>query len=374
MRSTHAIGAALAALLIAAPFFAFAAPDIVFFYSPTCPHCTLEEAFLKELEKRDDALVIARYSVDEPATIPLLKGLLREHDAERYFGVVPLTFVGESFFVGFDSAKGIGAQIEAALQTPATTATSSIPFADIVPKGASLSILAVVLGFLDGFNVCSLGAVVLILGLALAVRRRAKIAVLGASFIIVTALLYGVLILVWYQVFQFLAPALKLLNFAVGALALGGGILFLRQFARYRKYGPTCGFGGRGIVHRFAGKVERAFSAEGESPSGKRGTLALAGIVAAFAAVVTIVEFPCSAAVPLAYAGILSSASLPVGAIIAHIALFVFFYLLDELVVFAVAVWKMNVWMASPKFTVWAALVEGIVLVSIGIYYLLGVI
>ena len=117
MRSTHAIGAALAALLIAAPFFVFAAPDIVFFYSPTCPHCTLEEAFLKELEKRDDALVIARYSVDEPATIPLLKDLLREHDAERYFGVVPLTFVGESFFVGFDSAKGIGVQIEAALQT-----------------------------------------------------------------------------------------------------------------------------------------------------------------------------------------------------------------------------------------------------------------
>lgn len=89
-----------------------------------------------------------------------------------------------------------------------------------------------------------------------------------------------------------------------------------------------------------------------------------------FPAIITLVEFPCFAAVPAAFAGILADVDIPGTYHFGLILLFLLFYLLDELLVFGVAVYRMNVWISSPKFTKSITLIERLILIGLSIYYL----
>lgn len=353
--------------------------EIYFFYSPTCAHCAKEEKFLDRLEETYPQLDIKRLIAYEPANQKILTQWLKKHNAQRYLGVVPLTFVGEDFFVGFDSDQGIGAAIEKSVEEQLKEDVREevkredqlvqLPLVgQINAANYSLSALSVVLGFLDGFNICSLSALVFILGLVLVLRSRGKILLFGGTFVLTTAIVYGLLIILWYKLFSYLAPYVRVLELLVGSLALLGGLVFFRQFLRYKKYGPSCDFAsGEGVLSKLFARIKKVF----QHPSNMA---VLAGSVFAFAAAIAVVEFPCSAAVPLVFAGILSRANLPGLAYFFYIAIFVAFYMLDELIVFLVAVFKLDVWLTSAAFTIWFTLLEAIILTGLGIYYLFGLV
>jgi glutaredoxin len=368
--------AALAALVLvfAVPVLAADAPDVLLFYSETCPHCARERAFLDSLHEEFPEVVIERHSLREPEAQELLVSMLAAADGERYLGVVPITFVGAQFFVGFDDASGVGADIRAALQwsmtdglQPPTSARSFVlPLIGQVNAAEhSLPALAVLLGLLDGFNICSLGALVLILGIVLALQDRRRILLFGGAFLATTALVYGTLIVLWFRAFGLLARFSGALEVLVSVLALGGGAFFLREWYRMHRFGPTCGFTGNRLVAWVTARVQWRLE----------GVIRFAPAVAAillFAAVITIVEFPCSAAVPVVFAGILADAGISAGVQAALIALFVLCYLMDELIVFGIAVSRMRLLLTSPGVVVWATLGEAILLFVIGLWYLRG--
>ncbi|HXK36948.1 MAG TPA: hypothetical protein VJ553_05185 [Candidatus Paceibacterota bacterium] len=342
-------------------------PDILFFYSESCPHCRAEQDFLDDLEDRYPNADIERYPIHETASQELLVQLLSEYGETRYLGVVPITIIGDQVIVGFDNAQGIGAIIEAAIMDDTPPADASPPSPPIIGgldlSRYSLPVVAVILGLLDGFNVCSLGALALILGLVLVLRDRRRILLLGGSFILTTAVLYGVLIVLWYRAFAWFSGFTGALEFLIGAVALTGGIYFLYQYRRFRRCGPTCEFSGGRVVRRATSLVQNMLA-------GKASLVSAAAAVLLFAAVITIVEFPCSAAVPVVFAGMLADSGMSTLAQLGLIGLFVLFYLLDELIVFGIAVSRMRLWLSSPNVTVWALLVEGLLLAGLGVWYL----
>ncbi len=352
--------------------------DLYLFYSETCPHCQAELTFLESIEEKYPRLDIHRYSIRNQSKYELLRSLAKEHDAEQYLGSVPLTFVGDDFFAGFDSAEGVGKEMEKSIQRQLEGGVSEQPsgvngttsgqvldlpvIGSISTSDYSLPVLAVVLGALDGFNVCSLGALALILGLVIALRSRRKILLYGGSFLATTAVVYGLLIVLWYQLFEQLSAYMGVMQALIAAAALAGAGYFLWQFRRFRLYGPTCGFSGGRLVTRITNNIQAGFH-------NSASVFALAGSIALFAAVITIVEFPCSAAVPVVFAGILAEAQLPALGYILYIALFVLFYLIDELIVFGIAVWRMSVWLSSPRLVIWITLAEALILAALGLYY-----
>jgi len=348
--------------------------EVNFFYSVTCPHCKAEQEFLDIIENKYPQIMVNRYEVSDETHYNLLFKLAEEHDAERYLGIVPLTFIGEGFFVGFDNAEGMGAQIESSILRQMKPANQenpekpqnnlTLPFiGEINPENYSLPVLAVTLGTLDGFNVCSLGALVLILGLALALQSRRKILIFGGIFIATTAIIYGILIFLWYQLFSILAAYTRGMEILIGLLALVGGVYFLKEFNRFRKQGPTCELSASKLITRLSKKVESVFGGTGS-------LLAISASIITFAAVITIVEFPCSAAIPVIFAGIMANAKLPSLIYFLYITLFLIFYMLDEIIVFLIAVFTMKLWFSSPKITTWIVLIEGLLLLSLGLYYL----
>lgn len=351
--------------------------EINFFYSEVCPHCAAEEKFLDTIEEKYPEVKINRYLSTDSEARKILVDLIKKHNAEMYMGLVPLTFVGEDFIIGFDNEQSIGKRIEDSIQRQLFSKNPieekekeekiSLPIVGKIDLTKySLPVQAVVLGFFDGFNVCSLGALILILGLVLVLRSRTKILLFGGIFILTTVVIYGLLIVIWYQIFYFLAPVLKIMNIFVGVLGVLGGIYFLKQFIKYKKYGPTCDMDiGTGVVGKFSKKLQNSFKESG-------GIWAILISILVFAAVITIVEFPCSAVIPVFFASALAQAQLPVLTYLLYIAIFVFFYMLDEIIIFLIAVFTMTIKIASSKAMIWITLIEAIVLFGLGFYYLFG--
>jgi len=170
----------------------------------------------------------------------------------------------------------------------------------------------------------------------------------------------------WFQLFTILAPYLKIMQILIGLLGIGGGVYFFKEFLKFKKYGPTCEIQkSNGLMARFTEKMKKRLDKES-------GALLLVLTILLFAAIITIVEFPCSAAVPVIFAGILSQAGLPGWQYLSYIALFILFYMLDEIIIFLIAFFTLNLKITSNKFTTWIALVEAIVLFALGLYYLFG--
>jgi glutaredoxin len=372
--------AAFLFLFLAAPAFIFAQEpvkvEINFFYSPTCPHCAKEEKFLDDLQTRYPDITITRYSVNESKNIDLLKQYYKDYDVpQEYQGMVPATFTNSKYFVGYsdDIAKKIEECIKECQMGSSSKINTSIIdlegnismplLGKINVKKYSLPLLTVILGILDGFNVCSLGALVLILGLVLAMRSRFKTLLFGGIFILTTAVIYGILISVWYKIFSLLTPYMMIMEILIGLLGVGGGIYFLKQYLKFRKYGPTCEVDtGKGMITKFSEK----FHSVKDSAS----VILLLGMVFIFAGVITIIEFPCSAVIPVAYAGILAQSNLSTVVYLLYISLYLFFYMFDEIVVFLIAFFTMKVWLSSTKVTTWITLTEALILFILGVYYL----
>ncbi len=348
---------------------------IKFFYSKTCPHCAQERIFLEnEIADEYPQIEIEKLLVSE--NINLLKSFYQEYEVPKSEqGMVPILFIEEEYFLGFSEEMGedIKEYIESKIKGEEPYAPkekdsrASLPFLGKVDASKySLPALSVILGFFDGFNVCSLGALVLILGLVLALREKKKILLYGGIFIGTTALVYGLLIVLWHQVFTALASYLRSMEIIIGVLGICGGFYFLKEFIRFRKYGPTCQTQGQGVVSKITLKIKKTLQ---ESDN----IIVILGSLLIFAAAITIVEFPCSAAIPVFFAGILAEAQLPATLYLLYIAIFVLFYMLDEIIVFLIAFFTMTIKMASPKFVTWITLLEAMILFGLGFYYLFGV-
>lgn len=348
--------------------------EVNFFYSETCLHCAAEQKFLDTIEQKYPQVQINRHSISLAQCQGELIDLCKKHNIEQYIGLVPLTFVGEEFFLGFDNPEDMGQKIEASIQNQLEGLEkpnqnqekinlSIIGEIDI--SKYSLPVLAVILGILDGFNICSLGALVLILGLVLALKSRKKILVFGGIFILTTAVVYGVLIFLWHQLFSLFAPYQKIMAILIAVIGIGGGIYFLKEFIKFKKQGPACDVVGSNIVSKLSSKLQKKLTGTG-------GILAIVTSILIFAAVITIVEFPCSAAVPVVFAGVLAKAQLPAILYLFYITIFILLYMFDEILIFLIALFTLKLWLASPKFVTWITLVEAIILFALGFYYLIG--
>ncbi len=383
--------------------------EINFFYSQTCPHCADQKEFHKVLLQKYPDLIINSYDIADSKTAPILKKFAKEYNAEKYIGLVPLTFIGESFILGFNTIETTGVDIELALVKSSPGLLSQAEFCDEVQtelcstelleekiaqfengienrkidssnytilnqssklslfglqaEELSLPVLSILLGFFDGFNVCSLGALMLILSLVLVFKDRKKVFLFGGIFLAITGITYAALIFIWFSLFQFLTPFVSLLEIIIGLIGLIGGFIFLKQYFRFKKYGPTCEMSDSKFINDAVKKLQNAFQ-------NQKNIWILILSVIAFAFVVTLIEFPCSAVIPVAFAAILTDVGVGLGAKIFYLILFMIFYLLDELIIFLIGVFTLRIWMGGQKMTVRLTLIQALVFLAIGGFYI----
>ena len=345
--------------------------EVHFFYLPSCPHCEDQEPFNERLASTYPSIQLIYHDATESQEAALLSQMFADFGAEDEKVEFPMTSFGGLIFVGWDSAETTGVDIEEALQQclagdcpepesqqPKDTVTLPI-IGEINPSTYSLHSLAITLGVVDGFNPCAMWVLAYLISLIAILKDRRKIWLIVGSFVFASGVLYFLFMTAWLNAFL-LIGYLRPVTIGVGLVALGGGIINIREFIK-TKGAIVCEVGGEGTKKKTMSRMERIVS----SPL----TLATVGGIIALAFVVNSIEFVCSAAIPAVFTHVLSLKTLTTFQYYRYIALYVFFFMLDDLIIFGSAALAINSrW--GERYARYCRPIGGTLLVVLGVFLL----
>lgn len=334
--------------------------ELVLFHLESCPHCASERAFLADLQERYPDLVVRAYEVSsDPASRSLFVEMARDHGIEPRG--VPTTFLGERVWVGFEDsiAREIEATVAALLagEEPVEeeSSTVDVPFVGEVDVGdKSLLAATLLIGFVDGVNPCSLWVLSLLLALVLHSGSRARVFAVGGMFLAITSLLYGLYMLGIVSVLDYV-DQLAWIRAIIAAIAITFGVFHLKEYYAPGR-GPSLTISDSrkpGLYRRMRGLADPEKSA----PAVLAGTALLA-------AGVSLVETPCTAGLPVLWSQLVADVSWAGRGLLFLVYLAVF--LVDELVVFTLAVVTMRAAKLQEHHGRFLQLLSGTVLVVLG--------
>lgn len=339
--------------------------ELTIFYGEGCPYCAAELEFLDELQDRTPQLRVSAYEVwNDDANRRLFIDMTAERGAEAQ--AVPTTIIGDEVWVGFD--ERIAAAIEdavAARSGPASTptpgpasdpATVRVPLIGPVSVGdRSLVLATVVIGFVDGVNPCSLWVLTILLALVLHGRSRKRVVLVGATFLGVTAAMYGLYIVSFYSALS-IAGSMAWIQRAVAVVVGTLGALQLAEALEVRG-APSLGISEERRPELY--RKMRSLSVADRSV----GALILA--TTGLAVGVSLMETPCTAGLPMLWTGMVADHELPWMSMATLFALYLLVFLLDELLVFGAAVVTMRAFKLQERHGRGLKLVSGVVMLSL---------
>ncbi len=357
-----------------------------------CVHCQAEKAFLNDLlEERSDITVIFR-DINIQEHNEVWQQLAEVQNIPK---VTPITIIGSTVIQGFDKPETTGqrflaiierskgktqltadeiikaggtAEIESVEDATCDDGTGcvidgeyepwfiSIPFAGSVDvKQYSLPVLSILLGFIDGFNPCAMWVLVTFLIVLAQVGDRRKMWQIAGLFILAEAIMYYLILNVWFTAWDFVGLD-NIITPLVGVIAIGGGIFFLYE---YKTSDGTC---------KVTNMKQRAkISARIKEFVAKPMNLAVAGGIIALALSVNVIEFACSIGIPQAFTKIVELNNLGFWQTQWYMFLYILFYMVDDFIVFAIALYSFEKIGATSKYSRWSNLIGGILMILLGL-------
>lgn len=218
-----------------------------------------------------------------------------------------------------------------------------------------MPVLTALIALLDGFNPCAMWALLFIITLLVGMKDRRKMWLYGTTFIVTSAVVYFIFMAAWLNLFMFIGHV-SWMRTIIGLLAIAAGGYYLYDWYQKKTGCKVTGKEGR---KEFFVKLR-------EIVKERNIWLGLGGIIL-LAAAVNVVELACSAGLPVLYTGILSSAGLETWQYYAYMLLYVLFFMLDDLVVFFIAMTTLKVVGIESKYPRAMRLVGGIVMCVLGL-------
>lgn len=365
---------------------------VYFFHGDGCPHCAEEEKVLSKIENKYSNLSIVRYEVWNNKDNAILMG--KVGDAMDVDGSgVPLTVIGSSAFSGYsDSTYGTVLRAinyyqddsnsytdfvskikngtykekivdEFSREDAKTDSSSTIKlplFGKVNMKNVSLPTAAFIIGFIDGFNPCAMWVLLFLISMLLGMKNRKRMWILGISFLLVSAIFYMSIMLSW---FNLVYSALLSVWFrrVIALVALIGAFINIKNFVKSSDSGCH-------VVD--SKKRKKIFQRIKKFTSEKSFILALVGVMA-LAISVNVVELACSAGFPLIFTQLLALNQVSSIEAFYYTLIYIFFFLIDDIVVFVIAMATTKVVTASTKYNKYSHLVSGILMFIIGILLIL---
>ena len=364
--------------------------NIYLFHSNTCPHCKEEIKVLEELQKEYSNIKIYKYEISSRDNINLLDEIASIYDIN--IKGVPFTVIGDKYFIGFshDNSKAtfiaaidyfsdngykdrVGEHI-GNIPLPSyevkeekqdiddyteerTSYKISILGHQIELKNLTLPVIAAIIGLVDGFNPCAMWVLLFLISVLIGMNDKKRMWIIGISFLLTSAIVYLLFMLAWLNAATLLLT-INWFRLIIGLIAIAGAIINLRSYIRHRK-DNGCDVIDDQKRSKIFGKIKK-FTHE------KKLFLAIIGAMA-LAISVNIIELACSAGLPVMFIEILSMNNLNIIEYIIYIALYMLFFLLDDLVVFFIAMRTMELTGISTKYGKISKLVGGLLLLAIGL-------
>lgn len=354
--------------------------DIYLFHSDTCPHCAKERSYLESI-KEDMGINIHYYEVSEfPSVIDKVRDKLDINNS-----YVPLTIVGSDYLIGFgdNTKEEINDLINSYRNTDYCSVVKtilndedvkkcikkndgiyveseekSIPILGKVNiKEVSLPLISIVIGLVDGFNPCAMWVLIFLISMLFNMKNRKKMWILGLTFIFFSALVYLFFMLSWLNLASTIISTW--FKYIIALVALIGSFINIKSYLNERKKDAGCTVTSSTKRRKIMTKIQKIVNE-------KSFILALFGIMA-LAFSINLIELACSAGLPVLFTQILAINNLSVLEYSIYIFLYLLFFIIDDLIVFIIAMVTLKITGISNKYTKYSHLIGGIIMFIIGI-------
>jgi thiol-disulfide isomerase/thioredoxin len=358
------------------------------FWGNGCPHCESEIKFLNKIQKDYPTLTIKKFEVWGSSKNREIFAQVGQKLGADVKGV-PFTVIGNNSIGGYYNDDTTGAEIrdeidkcvqngcpdvvseftptpptvspETSTDNPWKNAPKSLPKQVNVPlvgsvdlTTLSLPVITIVIGLLDGFNPCAMWILLFLISLLLNLENKKRRWIIGSTFILSSGLVYFFFMAAWLNILLFIG-LIVWVRVAIALFALGAGAFSLKKFWQHHT----------GCIVENDEKRKKTFEKLKKITYDKNLLVALFGIIAlAFA--VNLVELLCSAGFPAIFTQILALHQLPPFQSYFYIFLYIFFFMLDDIIVFVVAMKTLETTGISTKYSKYSHLIGGILMLAIG--------
>lgn len=362
------------------------AGTVYMFGRDDCGFCKKQKEFMAD----ENISYVYLNIVTDPQARALYDAVVTKHELSK---VTPITVIGGRVFLGFNSPLTTGRDMIEAIDTArngaigtveehlafaskqtvsfgggcsdmgCTEATASyefdLPFIGVVDlKSFSLFGLSLLLGIIDGFNPCAMWVLITFLALLAQAGSRQKMIFLAGVFILAEAIMYNLILNVWYKTWDFVALD-QIVTPLVGLLALGGGSFFLYRWYKNRDAALVCDITSIDSQTKTINKFKWVAS--------QPVTITTIGAILIIAFSVNVIEFACSIGIPQAYTKILELNMLTILERQWYILVYTAGYIFDDLLVFGLAIWGYSKLQAhGQKYAQHSLLVGGILMLLLG--------
>ena len=362
---------------------------LYFFHGAECPHCAEEKSdLLKDLKKDKDVEIIEYEVWHNEENAKLLD------DVQKRFGTesgVPYNVIGDTTIVGYSEANknkilraiayykkngcrdtigliqdGKDVKIDDKFskydEKSNDKSTIKVPFLGYVNlKNVSLLSAATIIGLVDGFNPCAMWVLLFLITTLIGMKDKKRMIILCSIFLLTSGLVYFLMMFSWLHIVVSMSTSIIIRNL-IALFALGAGIYNLYNFYKNLKTDDGCE-----VVDKK--KRKDIFKRIKKFTHEKSLLIAICGIIL-LAISVNLVELLCSAGLPVVFSELLAINNISGAKAVLYDLVYVFFFLLDDIIVFAIAIKTMDVVGISSKYNKYSHLIAGIIMLLIGILLL----
>lgn len=336
--------------------------NIYLFYSYTCPHCHDEIEYFKQLEnKYKDKINIYKYEVIKDKNNLKMMNATKELFQVSSTGV-PFTVIGKEYILGFNETTKdeFTSIIDNYLEEKSNENNifeKTIPIlGKIDAKKTSLTLIGIILGFIDGFNPCAMWILLLLINMTLTMKNKKKMMSIGLTFIFTSGIIYFLSMLGISYILD-----LTMVNIVRDVIAVFAIILGIYNLYVYIKTRKDTG------CHVVDKKKRKGIIKKINEIMSKKSTLlAIIGTII-LASSVNLIELACSLGFPTIYLELLTINNIHGITKILYLLIYIFFYLIDDLVVFLIAVFTLKSKGISTRYNKFVNLVGGILMIIMGL-------
>ncbi len=226
-------------------------------------------------------------------------------------------------------------------------------------KDYSLLFLATILWFVDGFNPCAMWVLIMFVSILAQTGSRKKMFQVAWVFILAEAIMYYMILNVWYKTWDFIQLD-NIITPIIWIISASAGAYFVYEF--FTNQNGECKVISWNQKKKTIDKIKLIAS--------KPMTIGVFFLTIFIAFSVNIVEFACSIGIPQAFTKLLEMSSLWFFEKQIYILIYTLFYMIDDFIVFGIAIYAMSYLSLTTKYTRYCLLIGWIIMLILWYFFL----
>ena len=225
-------------------------------------------------------------------------------------------------------------------------------------KDVSLPIFTIILGAVDGFNPCAMWILIFLITMMFSMHDRFKMWILGLTFIFTSGFVYLCFMLSWLSLASFLSSVV-LIRFLIACFAVSFGMVNIYRYFKSLNSDVGCDVTDKKKRVKIMERIKKIVNE-------KSFLLSILGIML-LAFSVNLIELLCSLGIPVMFTNVLAMNELSTLEYVIYIGLYLIFFLIDDILIFVIAMKTLKIKGISNKYTKYSHLIGGIIMVLLGI-------